>query len=104
MFDVEPSRPMDLSTRCPQCNKKHVYFSHEVGTEAQCRGCGETLSLRPQKTVETVRITVAVIVVLFIVFGVMLRFSRVGKRLFAPAPTAARHSPAYFPGAAEPDE
>jgi uncharacterized protein (DUF983 family) len=59
---------MDLSTRCPQCGRKHIYFSHEVGTEAPCRACGQAIELRPQKSVETIRITIAVVVVLIVLF------------------------------------
>jgi DNA-directed RNA polymerase subunit RPC12/RpoP len=36
---------MDYSIKCPDCSKKHVYFSHEIGSMAECARCGKKFVL-----------------------------------------------------------
>ncbi len=38
---------MDYSIRCPQCGKRHIYFSHEIGTTGECAHCKAHFELPP---------------------------------------------------------
>lgn len=68
---------MDYSLKCPGCSKKHVYFSHEIGSMAEC-SCGRkfvlpTNDLRVMKNVAWIAVVALAFLTLFAIWFLSAR-------------------------------
>ena len=76
---------MLLRTPCPQCQTVKEYISEQVGQTRHCDHCGTEFVLKANNGRVMWQIGAATVVVLFIVFGLMLRASW-GARKFVHGP------------------
>jgi hypothetical protein len=77
---------MDYTGLCPRCRRRHVYFSHEIGTVGQCLYCGEqfVLPAQPRRVVRwLLRVTAVALLVSAAVYFVLDGFGVVTDLLDA---------------------
>ncbi len=63
---------MDYSIPCPECGHKHTYFSHEIGSTAECAKCRAKFPLPEQPgRVIGYLLWAAVVVILIVVWLIL---------------------------------
>lgn len=68
---------MDYSMPCPECGKKHIYFTHEIGSTGECASCGAKFALLEQPTRDVMRLVWATLAVIVIVIAALLNFTNI---------------------------
>jgi hypothetical protein len=68
---------MDYAVLCPKCRCRHVYFSHEVGTEGECLRC-KAKFLLPAQTGRVLRRLIGIALVVLAVGGVFVTLVLLG--------------------------